>query len=596
MPAKALSLIIFASSLFQLSFAATVEEWRTRSIYQVMTDRFALSSDTFWMPCHTELGLYCGGSWKGIIDNLDYIQGMNFDAIWVSPIVAQLPQYTSDGQAYAGYWQQDLFTINTKFGGLDDIHALIAAVHARGMLFMLDVVPNHMAYNTYTGDPTNVNYTIFNPFNEKKYFHDYCPMDYSGVNSTALEECWLGSEHVPLVDLRTEDQEVQDIFGDWIEQMVANYSVDGLRIDAGANVQPDFFPGFIKRSGVFATAEVYLSNATQACEWQDAVGSMLNYPVYWPLVSAFQPGSSFSELASVMDAQKTYCQNTTAMATFSENQDVPRFANSTSDLSLAMNIATFVLMHDGIPVIYQGQEQHFSGGTNPFTNREPLWEHGFDVFAPIYQMIATLNLLRRHAMQTQPGLSTATSDLVYQDDHTMIMARGANGSQIVTVLTNSGQNASSATLTVSLGGLGYVSGTQLTEVLTCANYTVDSSGFIDLPMSEGLPRVLYPASALGNSSLCGLSGVRYNDVQQTVTATTMTATVSGSTTTMTLSVTVPLLTATLKNVQATTGPGPAGSAGVRSLGNPSLALCTALLALAASGGLLERVRLLLHEK
>lgn len=278
------------------------------------------------------------------MNNLDYIQGMNFDAIWMSPIVAQLPQSTPDGTSYASYWQQNLYGINNKFGSAQDLYNLIDAIHARGMYFMMDIVVNHMAYN---GAVDEIDYSVLDPFNDQKYYHNYCEMDYSAKNTTSLEECWLGSWYVPLADLRTEDEIVQQMFGDWIHEMVSNYSVDGLRIDAGANVQPDFFTGFVESAGVFATTEVYLDNDTTACVWQETAGSILNYPIYWPLTDAFQDGGSISDLADMMTSQKTSCKDTTVLGTFSENHDVPRFANHTQDVARAKNVATFVLMSDG---------------------------------------------------------------------------------------------------------------------------------------------------------------------------------------------------------------------------------------------------------
>lgn len=63
----------------------TPDQWKSRTIYQLLTDRFA-RSDGAKTQC-SNLGNYCGGGYKGIINNLDYIQGMGFDAIWISPIV-----------------------------------------------------------------------------------------------------------------------------------------------------------------------------------------------------------------------------------------------------------------------------------------------------------------------------------------------------------------------------------------------------------------------------------------------------------------------------------------------------------------------------
>jgi alpha-amylase len=68
--------------------AANTAQWKSRTIYQVLTDRF-------FNPVNqggcSNLGDYCGGTWRGIIDHLDYIQSMGFDAIWISPMPANAP-------------------------------------------------------------------------------------------------------------------------------------------------------------------------------------------------------------------------------------------------------------------------------------------------------------------------------------------------------------------------------------------------------------------------------------------------------------------------------------------------------------------------
>lgn len=50
---------------------ATSAQWRSRSIYQVMTDRYALANMSTTAPCDTAAGLYCGGTYDGITKNLD---------------------------------------------------------------------------------------------------------------------------------------------------------------------------------------------------------------------------------------------------------------------------------------------------------------------------------------------------------------------------------------------------------------------------------------------------------------------------------------------------------------------------------------------
>ncbi len=48
-------------------------EWRSQSIYQVLTDRFAQADGSTTVPCNTENQVYCGGTWQGITNNLDYV-------------------------------------------------------------------------------------------------------------------------------------------------------------------------------------------------------------------------------------------------------------------------------------------------------------------------------------------------------------------------------------------------------------------------------------------------------------------------------------------------------------------------------------------
>lgn len=55
-------------------YALTPAQWRSQSIYQVLTDRFARTDGSTTAACDPTLGDYCGGSWQGLINHLDYIQ------------------------------------------------------------------------------------------------------------------------------------------------------------------------------------------------------------------------------------------------------------------------------------------------------------------------------------------------------------------------------------------------------------------------------------------------------------------------------------------------------------------------------------------
>ncbi len=110
--------------------AHTASEWVNRNIYQVLTDRLASETSDSWSDCQ-DLKKYCGGTWAGIEKKLDYIQGMGFDAIWISP----MPE--NKGDDYHGYAFLDLYKLNSHFGDEASFKSMIAAAHAKGMWVML---------------------------------------------------------------------------------------------------------------------------------------------------------------------------------------------------------------------------------------------------------------------------------------------------------------------------------------------------------------------------------------------------------------------------------------------------------------------------
>jgi alpha-amylase len=74
-------------------FAHHADEWKSRTIYQLLTDRFypdpPYTPPTPPTPENVcpNLRHYCKGTYKGMIEKLDYVKNMGFDAIWITPIV-----------------------------------------------------------------------------------------------------------------------------------------------------------------------------------------------------------------------------------------------------------------------------------------------------------------------------------------------------------------------------------------------------------------------------------------------------------------------------------------------------------------------------
>jgi len=97
-------------------------------------------------PTHN--GFYHGGDLRGIIDRLDYIEGLGTTAIWLTPSFKNRPvQGAGDGVSagYHGYWITDFTQIDPHLGTNDQLKELVDAAHARGMKVFFDIITNHTA-------------------------------------------------------------------------------------------------------------------------------------------------------------------------------------------------------------------------------------------------------------------------------------------------------------------------------------------------------------------------------------------------------------------------------------------------------------------
>jgi alpha-amylase len=125
---------------------------------------------------------------------------------------------------------------------------------------MVDVVVNHFAWN---GNVASIQYNTLTPFNQQSNYHfPYCTIDFNNManqvslcvvsltwtkeiahtaQQTQIQDCWMGDQSVPLLDIRTEDQGIQATYNDWIKDTVSRFSIDGLRLDTVMEVNTGFW-------------------------------------------------------------------------------------------------------------------------------------------------------------------------------------------------------------------------------------------------------------------------------------------------------------------------------------------------------------------
>lgn len=197
---------------------------------------------------------------------------------------------------------------------------------------------------------------------------------------------------------------------------------------------------------------------------------------------------------------QTGCQDSTLLLTMVGNHDTTRLAATIPSLALRKNAIAYSFISDGIPVLYQGDEQSFAGATDDPDNREALWTSGFDKSAPLYQIVRKLNKLRSWVGRHDTSYWIPKTTIFWSDPHTMALRRGSNGIFVVAILTNGGGNLTMREVNVQRSG--YVAGTILIDIIACEEVAVGKDGALRVTMADGNPKVLLPIEHLGWSGIC----------------------------------------------------------------------------------------------
>ncbi|AFR95631.1 alpha-amylase [Cryptococcus neoformans C23] len=474
-------------------YALDADAMRSRSVYQVIVDRFARNSSSTG-DCNAADRKYCGGTWSALVDKLDYIQGMGFDTVWISPVVENIGGTTSEGEAYHGYWTLDPDSLNSNFGSAEDLKTLSSSLHARGMYLQVDVVVNHVAATATSNFQPSAAY---GPFSASEDYHPFCFItDYN--NQTMVEQCWLGDDTVALADLNTENDSVVSYWNKWIKDLVSNYTIDAIRIDTVKHVRHSFWPDFVNAAGVFNQGEVLLGDAPYVASYQkNASINPFNYPMYYPLVRAFNgTGQSFSEFISMVSDINGNFTDPTLLGNFLDNHDNARFESFVTDASLIKNAHAVIFAIDGIPYVYYGSEAGFNGGNDP-ENREPMWTSNYDTNSDMYKFFTALNAVRSAAGNASSTFYTDKMTVSTPSESTLLVAK----KPLMSVFSNSGSSASNTSVSVDSSSSGWAASTNVIDALTCESFTTDGSGNLAVTIYKGEPRVLIEDSQKG--SLCG---------------------------------------------------------------------------------------------
>ncbi len=434
-------------------YYGTLEPFAANAVYFVVTDRFVngdtgndqRDQGTFDIPLAPCKGVsgnigYLGGDFKGIADNLDYIRGMGFGAIWITPIVDNPDQPFTGGTppgctsflsdkgktGYHGYWGVNFYKLDEHLPspGLD-FAALARQVHARDMKLVLDIVGNHgsPAWGMSKAQPQFGQ--VFDKDGRLVADHQNLPPDkldparnplHRFYNTTGPVDGATGSifdgNLAQLADFDAGNRAVMDYlvgaYAQWIDQ-----GADAFRIDTIGWMPNAFWHGFVqriraKKPGFFMFGEAFdydAANIAVHTQPENAGVSVLDFPMKQAMDEVFgRKQAGYERLAPALHLTGGPYANPYELATFYDNHDMPRMDASDDGFIDAHN---WLFTARGIPVVYYGSEIGFMRGRGEHAgNRNYFGQANVDAApqSPIQQALARVAKVRQASPALQRGL------------------------------------------------------------------------------------------------------------------------------------------------------------------------------------------------
>ena len=403
---------IYDSSSFQRH---TIPDWVYGGVmYQVFPERFANGDSSINPPNTVDWGStptrldFQGGDLYGVIQNLDHIESLGVNIVYLNPIFLSSSTHKYDS------W--DHFKVEPTLGGDDALKELIKECHNRDMKIILDcslnhVHPRHFGFQDIIKNGENSKYrdwfTVFDypvrfihrphlysntykvgwdgneseykRYLEKTFQETMVPVEIRDDDGPIVEptfKAWWGVPDMPKVNFKNKDarQWALDVTKYWIE----NFDIDGWRMDVAKELDFSFWKDF--RDIAYGTKEDVLLISEifgDTSQWLqgDRFDGTMNYSFRETMTDYFATkrindkefADSLANLYSMYSFEAlSSCQNLLS------SHDVKRFLNRSGNNEDSILGAIFLqTTFPGIAGIYYGDEVGLGGADDPF-NREPF--------------------------------------------------------------------------------------------------------------------------------------------------------------------------------------------------------------------------------
>lgn len=312
-----------------------------------------------------------GGDIQGILDHLDYIEGLGATALWINPLLENNQPFES----YHGYAATDLYKIDPRFGSNELYQTLVKKCHERDIKMIWDVVYNHWGNeNDLFIDLPDSNWIHWFPeFTRTSYRAEVLMDPYaSQSDKNQMTNAWF-DKHMP--DLNQQDPHLAKFLIQnsiwWIEYA----GIDAFRIDTYAYPDQLFmkklnesirleYPDFVLFGETWVQGTPVQAWFTEQVAFNKAYNSSLHGVTDFQLYYAINKGltenfgweEGFRRIELTL-AQDVIYHNPNMLVTFLDNHDLSRFYSMMNENmeNYKMGLALIYTLR-GIPSIYYGTE------------------------------------------------------------------------------------------------------------------------------------------------------------------------------------------------------------------------------------------------
>ena len=307
-------------------------------IYHIFLDRFYPGDGVSWKKPKNLSGFF-GGTLRGVIQKLGYIQSLGCNAIWLSPL------FTSP--THHGYDATDYYTVEPRFGTNADLIELIETAHRHDIRIILDFVANHWSnqHPTFQAAQHDENSAYKAWYTWQRWPNEYT--SFFGVKGMPQ----LNLKHKPASNY------LLACARHWLKN-----GVDGYRLDYAPGPPHTFWADFRQacrkvNPEVFLVGEV-VRHSEGIAAYIPHFDGCLDFLLADALRRTFAlETSTLLEFEAFLAAHETYFPKNFSLPAFLDNHDMTRILYLAGEDKAKVRLAALVLFTlSAPPIIYNGTE------------------------------------------------------------------------------------------------------------------------------------------------------------------------------------------------------------------------------------------------